>query len=102
VVETECVALAVSELAMNLVRYAAGGGIVLSPVEGLPGPGVQVESYDHGPGIADLDRAFEDGFSTAGGLGSGLPAVRRLMDEVDIETGAGGTLIVARKWSTGR
>jgi serine/threonine-protein kinase RsbT len=99
--DTEAVALAVTELATNLVRYARLGEIALSRVEcpdAARGPGVQVESRDAGPGIADAARAMEDGFSTGGGLGSGLPAVRRLMDDFALTTDAAGTRIVARKW----
>jgi serine/threonine-protein kinase RsbT len=101
-VDTECVRLAVSELALNLVRYAQQGEIVLAPVQGSNGAGVQIESHDAGPGIADLDRALEDDTSSGGGLGSGLPGARRLMDEFEISSGTSGTRITARKWSTGR
>ncbi len=97
-VAAEAVALAVSELATNLLRYAQDGVIALAQVQGARGAGVQVESRDTGPGIADLGRALEDGYSTGGGLGSGLPAVRRLMDEFDIATDSTGTRIVACKW----
>src|SRR5690349_17640075 len=97
--DAESVALAVRELATNLVRYAQDGEIVLL-TESLPRVGIRVESRDSGPGIADLERAFEDGFSTGGGLGSGLPAARRLMDDFDITTGPAGTAIKASKWLT--
>lgn len=90
----ESVTLAVVELATNLVRYAQRGELLVTPVEN----GLQIESTDFGPGIADVDRAMEDGFSTGGGLGAGLGAVRRLMDEITIVTGPEGTRIVARKW----
>ncbi len=90
----ESVTLAAVELATNLVRYAKRGELLLTPVEN----GLQIESTDSGPGIADLERAMEDGFSTGGGLGGGLGGVRRLMDEVSIVTGPEGTRIVARKW----
>jgi serine/threonine-protein kinase RsbT len=98
--EAEAVALAVTELTTNLVRYAQDGEIVLSAVQGSRGGGVEVESRDAGPGISDLDRALRDGFSTGGGLGSGLPGAHRLMDEFEIITGPTGTRIVARKWPT--
>ena len=96
--DAECVVLAVSELASNLVRYAQQGEILLAEVEGPRGAGVQIESVDRGPGISDLARALEDGYSTGGGLGSGLPGARRLMDEFEIASSAAGTRIVARKW----
>ena len=96
--EAEAVALAVSELATNLARYAIRGELVLRPVSGPRGVGLEVESRDAGPGIAALDLALRDGHSTGGGLGSGLPAARRLLDEFAIATGPEGTTIVGRKW----
>jgi serine/threonine-protein kinase RsbT len=96
--DAERVSLAVSELATNLVRHADGGELRLAIVQGPRGRGVQVESRDVGPGIADLDLALEDGYSTTGGLGSGLPATRRLMDEFTIASDGRGTRVVARKW----
>jgi serine/threonine-protein kinase RsbT len=58
-----------------------------------------IRSVDNGPGIADLQKAMEDGFSTVGGLGSGLPAVRRLMDGFEITSTLGkSTNIWAWKW----
>ena len=96
--DAESVSLAATELATNLVRYARGGSLTLTPVAGPAGAGVQIESRDAGPGIADLASALQDGFSTGGGLGSGLPGLRRLMDEFAVESGAAGTTIVARKW----
>lgn len=96
--DCEAIVLATSELATNLVRYAPGGTISLSSIKDAGGRGVQVESQDSGPGIADLAQALTDGFSTGGGLGHGLPAVRRLMDTFDVTTGPEGTTIVAGKW----
>jgi serine/threonine-protein kinase RsbT len=97
----EMIALVATELASNLVRYAHVGEIRLSTVHGPRGVGLQVESRDRGPGIDDLERAMLDGYSTGGGLGSGLPGVRRLMDEFEIDSGPDGTTIVARKWTGG-
>jgi serine/threonine-protein kinase RsbT len=95
--DAEGVALAVRELATNLVRYASHGEIVLSAVD-APRVGIEITCRDRGPGIADLPRALEDGFSTGTGLGSGLPGARRLMDDFEIASGTSGTTIVARKW----
>jgi anti-sigma regulatory factor (Ser/Thr protein kinase) len=97
-VDCEVIVLATSELATNLVRYATGGAIGLSAVDGARGRGMQVESRDNGPGIANTAQAMADGFSTGGGLGNGLPAVRRLMDTFALTTGPEGTTIVAKKW----
>ena len=58
---------------------------------------------DEGPGIEDLDRALQDGYTSGGGLGLGLPGARRLVDEFDIETGPGeGTTVTLVKWSRAR
>jgi serine/threonine-protein kinase RsbT len=95
----EMVALSVSELATNLQRYATDGRIVVTHVSIAGRSGVEVQSHDHGPGIADLKRAMQDDYSTGGGFGSGLPAVRRLMDEFDINSGPEGTTVTARKWT---
>lgn len=96
--DAESVALTASELAMNLYRYAVDGAIGLRPIADGDRRGVEVESVDAGPGIADPELALQDGYSTGGGLGSGLPSVRRLMDEFAMTTGPTGTTIVARKW----
>jgi serine/threonine-protein kinase RsbT len=96
--DAERVALAASELAMNLYRYATKGEIALRAVSDRGRHGVEIESQDTGPGIPDTDLAFQDGYTTGGGLGSGLPSARRLMDELALTTGPAGTRIVARKW----
>ncbi len=100
--ETEAVVLATVELATNLVRYTPGGEIFLDTVEGQRGTGVRIESLDAGPGIASVRRAIQDGFSTGGGLGAGLPSVRRLMSSFEIESGPAGTRVVACKWPNER
>jgi serine/threonine-protein kinase RsbT len=101
--DVDVVALATSELARNLVRYARGGEITLDVVgSGSATEAIEIESIDDGPGIADVAQALEDGFSTGGGLGGGLGGVRRLMDDFSITTGPSGTRIVTRKWSTAR
>ena len=96
--EAEAILLAVSELATNLVRYAPGGEVAVSIVSEAKVVGILIQSRDTGPGIIDVDLALSDGYSTSGGLGSGLPAVRRLMDDFTIATSPSGTSIEARKW----
>lgn len=93
-------ATAVSELATNLVFHAAGGGIIrLSTIRRDGRDGIEVVAEDQGPGIPDIDLAMTDGHSTNGGLGSGLPGCRRLVDEFDIQSAAGcGTRVVLRLW----
>ncbi len=97
-VDAEVIALAVSELATNLLRFAPGGTILAMTCQGDSGKGIEIQSRDNGPGIADIDLALQDGYSTGGGLGSGLPAVQRLMDDFALTTGPAGTRIEARKW----
>jgi serine/threonine-protein kinase RsbT len=96
--DAEAILLAVSELGTNLLRYAPGGELVVSVISGVNGIGILIQSSDPGPGIADVDLALSDGYSTSGGLGSGLPSVRRLMDDFTIDTSPSGTSIEARKW----
>src|SRR5918993_440222 len=96
--DAEAILLAVSELATNLVRYAPGGELVVSIVSEANGLGILIQSSDQGPGIVDVELALRDGYSTSGGLGNGLPGVRRLMDDFTIDTSPSGTSIEARKW----
>ncbi|KMK76926.1 anti-sigma regulatory factor [Alkalihalobacillus pseudalcaliphilus] len=94
---------AISELARNIYLYADEGQIHINIIEkpfkvGVK-KGIQIISKDTGPGIADIKQVMVDGFSTSSGLGAGLPGVRRLMDEFDIESIIGeGTTIIAIKW----
>ncbi|PLS04862.1 anti-sigma regulatory factor [Neobacillus cucumis] len=90
---------AISELARNIYLYAGQGEIQFEPVNEFEKRGLKVTAVDHGPGIQDIRRAMEDGFSTSGGLGAGLPGVKRLMDEFDLITSLGeGTTIQVVKW----
>jgi serine/threonine-protein kinase RsbT len=98
----ESIVLTVSELATNLVKYARNGRILLEPIEGERRTGLQIESRDDGPGIADLQWAMQDRYSTGGSLGSGLPASKRLTDEFEITSDENGTWIRARVWLTAR
>src|SRR5215207_9864211 len=101
-VDQSRIATAVSELARNVVRYAAGSrGEVLiaelaSPENGI---GLEIVVRDEGPGIANVEQALRDGFSSGQGLGMGLPGTRRLMDEMSIDSVPGqGTTVTIRKW----
>jgi len=93
------VATAISELARNIVLYAKRGEVVVVPVEERDNRGLVIIARDEGAGIADIRQAMQDGYSTSGRLGVGLPGVKRLMDEFEIvsETGRGTTVIV-KKW----
>ena len=93
------IATAISELARNILLYAQDGEIVLCPIERGAHKGLAVIARDDGPGIRDVTRAIEDGYSTSGRLGMGLPGVRRLMDEFHIQSRVGeGTTVTVKKW----
>jgi serine/threonine-protein kinase RsbT len=96
-------ATAISEIARNITTYADGGRgeVLIDLVRDARGRhGVRVVARDEGPGIADLERALTDGYTTGGGLGLGLPGARRLVDEFDIDTGPGkGTTVTLIKWA---
>lgn len=93
------IATAISELARNIILYANTGEIVLSVVENGTKRGLRVVARDDGPGIPDIERALEEGFSTSRSLGLGLSGVRRLMDEFDIVSDVGrGTTVTVKKW----
>lgn len=78
----------VSELATNISRYAEKGMIVVKLSVWKHNARVEIEALDRGPGIEDLDKAFEENHSSGDSLGLGLSMVKRLMDEVNVETGA--------------
>jgi len=90
---------AISELARNIYLYAGQGQICIEKLMENGRIGLKLSAVDSGPGIKDLRQVMQDGFSTSGGLGAGLPGVKRLMDEFNIETSVGvGTDIKAIKW----
>jgi serine/threonine-protein kinase RsbT len=93
------IATAISEIARNITSYAGSGEIRVG-VESRHGRrALFVRAEDEGPGIADIDRALEDGYSTGSGLGLGLPGARRLMDDMVVNSKPGqGTVIEMWKW----
>ncbi len=95
------VATATSELANNLWMHARRGGrISLRCCQDGARRGVEVVAEDDGPGIADLALALSEGWSSAGGMGCGLPGVQRLMDSFEIDSAPGrGTTVRVRKWA---
>ena len=94
------IATAISELARNILLYAKRGEIILKLVEQGETRGIIVTAHDKGPGIPDISRALEAGFSTSRSLGLGLPGVRRLMDEFEIVSNGGlGTTVTVKKWA---
>ena len=98
-VNCEEIALVMIELATNLLQHAGGGELSLAAVSDNERAGLEIESSDKGPGIADVDLALTDRYSTTGSRGTGLGAVNRLMDELAITSPRGdGTRITCRKW----
>ena len=93
------IATAISELARNIVTYAGQGEVIMRGVETVQRKGILICARDSGPGIRNINDVLRDGFSTSGGLGLGLPGVRRLMDEFTIESEPHrGTEVTIRKW----
>jgi serine/threonine-protein kinase RsbT len=101
VTEAEALATAVTEIARNIVVHAGYGEILFGLLVDEPRRGVMVTARDNGPGISHIEQALQDGFSTKGGLGFGLPGARRLVDEFEIESTVGaGTTVTLRKWAS--
>jgi serine/threonine-protein kinase RsbT len=99
VTETTRIITAASELGRNVFKYAGKGVMHWRTLQKGDVSGVELRFEDHGPGIADLDAAMREGYSTGGSLGMGLPGAKKLMDEMDIRTSHGqGTTVVVRKW----
>lgn len=96
--EVKCgeVAIVATELATNLARYGRQGRVIVQ-VSSEPGCGIEVLAIDAGPGMADVQKCLQDGFSTGGTPGNGLGAVRRLAAEFDLYSLPGkGTVVFAR------
>ncbi|HJO25114.1 MAG: ATP-binding protein [Myxococcota bacterium] len=86
-------ATAISELIRNVIQYAGFGFCVIENASSPEFVEVRVVVGDSGPGIPDLQEALRDGFSTGGGLGSGLPRTRRLVHSLDIISEPGNTRV---------
>jgi serine/threonine-protein kinase RsbT len=99
-VDQSRIATAVSELARNVIRYATNGrgNVAIFRVESARGTGIEIVVSDEGPGIADVNQAMREGYTTGHGMGLGLSGTRRLMDEMDIDSALGrGTTVTIRK-----
>ena len=94
-------ATAISEVARNITTYAKRGEVLLSVVRDDHGrTGIQVIARDEGPGIENVELAMQDGYTSGGGLGLGLPGARRLVDDFHIETAPGqGTTVTLVMWA---
>ena len=90
---------AASELARNTVVHGGGGTVEIDLLMEGPRRGVRLTFRDHGPGIADIETAMRDGFTTGGGLGLGLGGARRLSNEFEIQSAPGdGTVVRITRW----
>lgn len=93
---------AASELVRNMLRYANGGDALIEVVSKGRENGVRLTFIDKGPGIANVEQAMKDGFSTGKSLGLGLPGTKRLVSEFDIKSKVGeGTTVTVTKWKNG-
>jgi serine/threonine-protein kinase RsbT len=93
---------AASELSRNMLRYAGGGVVLIEIINSQRQNGLRVTFSDSGPGIANLNEAMKDGFSTGKSLGLGLPGAKRLVSDFDIKSTVGkGTTITIVKWKNG-
>ncbi len=94
------IATAISEVTRNIVEHAKRGELVLCLISVGSKRGISIVARDEGPGIPDVARAMQYGYSSRNGLGVGLPGARWLMDEFDIVSKVGkGTIITMRKWA---
>lgn len=101
-VEQTKIVTAASELARNMVDYGGGGELRVESLSDGARRGLRLVFDDQGPGIADLDSALRDGFTTGNGMGLGLGGAKRLSNEFHIRTGAGeGTTVTIVRWKGG-
>lgn len=97
--EQALIATAISEVARNIILYATRGEISLCSALANDAGGIVVVACDEGPGIPDVELAMQDGYSTGGGLGLGLPGSKRMMDEFEIQSSVGqGTKVTMKRW----
>jgi serine/threonine-protein kinase RsbT len=90
---------AASELARNAVTHGGGGMVRLQALNDGPKRGLRLVFEDQGPGIADVEQAVRDGFTTGSGLGLGLGGAKRLMNEFEVASRLGeGTRVTVTRW----
>jgi serine/threonine-protein kinase RsbT len=101
IVDQTKIVTAASELARNTLDYGGGGEVLLEALEDGGRRGVRLTFDDQGPGIADVELALRDGYTTGTGLGLGLGGARRLSNEFFIESRVGeGTRVSITRWKT--
>ena len=93
---------ATSEIARNMLIYGGGGIVIIEVINRGKQDGVQLIFEDKGPGIPDIEKAMQDGFTTGRTLGMGLPGAKRLVNEFSIQSTVGkGTIVKMLKWKNG-
>ncbi len=98
-VEQTKIVTAASELARNTLEHGKGGTVQLAALQDGRRRGLRLTFEDQGPGIPDLERAMQDGYTTGDGLGMGLPGAQRLVNEFEIHSRAGeGTRVTITRW----
>jgi serine/threonine-protein kinase RsbT len=99
IIDQTKIVTAASELARNTVIHGGGGKAILEIVKEMSRQGLRLTFEDSGPGIPDLERALQDGYTTGGGLGLGLGGSKRLCSEFSIESQVGvGTRVTVTRW----
>ena len=98
-VEQTKMVTAASELARNVLDYGGGGKVELEVLQNELRQGLKLTFADQGPGIADLEQALKDGFTTGSGMGLGLGGAKRLVNEFEIDSAPGrGTKVSITRW----
>ena len=98
-VEQTKMVTAASELARNALDYGGGGNVRVQALNNDTRRGLKLTFIDDGPGIADLDQALKDGFTTGRGMGLGLGGAKRLVNEFEIDSAPGrGTKVMITRW----
>lgn len=99
-VRVSMLATVASELVRNILKYAGSGVLLIREVREGGRVGLELVASDKGPGIADIEEALRDHVSTSGTLGLGMPGVRRMSDEMLVESVVGeGTTVTVRVWA---
>jgi anti-sigma regulatory factor (Ser/Thr protein kinase) len=93
-IRTGQLAILATEVAQNVLIHGRGGLVIVSGLQRRPGPLARIVAMDQGTGIDDLALAMDDGYSTAGTMGGGLGAMKRLATRFEIFTGKGGTMVL--------
>ena len=100
VCDSTLITMAISEMTRNILQYADTGEVTIALLKNGSKKGVKIVAKDNGPGIEDISRVMQDGYSSRKGMGIGLPGTRRLMDEFEIKSTLGqGTTITMMKWT---